>query len=163
MPLSFSSRQRQVRKPLHQSLLLIATFRTVVVMCSAWLALPAQLVDATPSNQYQVAAPTETRTPPSTERISLTKECGWKDGDRGGLAEWEQTHGKKKAKWVLTSTVLLTEGLSSQATPNRAYARLEGINTVVTVIPCIDCRVFQRLWSFVHKVKRSWTESHWSG
>jgi len=21
------------------------------------------------------------------ERISLTKECGWKDGDRGGLAE----------------------------------------------------------------------------
>src|SRR6266850_6424370 len=36
--------------------------------------------------------------PPSTERISLTKECGWKDGDRGGLAEREQTHGKKKAK-----------------------------------------------------------------
>jgi hypothetical protein len=73
--------------------------------------------------------------PPSTERISLSKECGWKDGDRGGLAEWEQTHGKKKAKCVLTSTGLLMEGLSSQATPNRAYARLEGINTVVTVIP----------------------------
>ena len=34
-------------------------------------------------------------------RISLTKECGWKDGDRGGLAEWEQTHGKKKAKVCL--------------------------------------------------------------
>jgi hypothetical protein len=32
------------------------------------------------------------------EPISLTKECGWKDGDRGGLAEREQTHGKKKAK-----------------------------------------------------------------
>jgi hypothetical protein len=29
------------------------------------------------------------------------KECGWKDGDRGGLAEWEQTHGKKKAKVCL--------------------------------------------------------------
>jgi hypothetical protein len=40
-------------------------------------------------DDYQVAAPTETRTPPSTERISLTKECGWKDGDRGGLVEWE--------------------------------------------------------------------------
>jgi hypothetical protein len=29
-----------------------------------------------------------------------------------GLAEWEQTHGKKKAKCVLTSTGLLMEGLS---------------------------------------------------
>jgi hypothetical protein len=47
----------------------------------------------------------------STERISLTEECGWKDGDRGGLAEWEQTHGKKKAKCALTSTGLLMEGL----------------------------------------------------
>jgi hypothetical protein len=27
-----------------------------------------------------------------------------------GLAEWEQTHGKKKAKYVLTSTGLLMEG-----------------------------------------------------
>jgi uncharacterized protein YxjI len=34
--------------------------------------------------------------PPSTERISLTKECGWKDGDRG-LTERERTHGKKSA------------------------------------------------------------------
>ena len=50
---------------------------------------------------------------PSTERISLTKECGWKDGDRGDLAEWEQTHGKKKAKYALTSTGLLMEGVSS--------------------------------------------------
>jgi hypothetical protein len=29
-----------------------------------------------------------------------------------GLAEWEQTHGKKKAKCVLTSTGLLMEGVS---------------------------------------------------
>jgi hypothetical protein len=29
-----------------------------------------------------------------------------------GLAEWEQTHGKKKANCVLTSTGLLMEGLS---------------------------------------------------
>src|SRR5580765_3797360 len=39
--------------------------------------------------------------PPCTERISLTKECGWKDGDRGGLAEWELIHGKKKMKVCL--------------------------------------------------------------
>ena len=26
--------------------------------------------------------------------VEETKECGWKDGDRGGLAEWELIHGK---------------------------------------------------------------------
>lgn len=26
---------------------------------------------------------------PCTERIPFTTECGWKDGDRSGLAEWE--------------------------------------------------------------------------
>jgi len=31
-----------------------------------------------------------------------------------GLAEWEQTHGKKKAKCVLTSTGLLMEGVDSR-------------------------------------------------
>jgi hypothetical protein len=35
--------------------------------------------------------------PPCTERQSLTKECGWKGGDRGGLAEWEQL-GKRRIK-----------------------------------------------------------------
>jgi hypothetical protein len=30
----------------------------------------------------------------------LTKECGWKDGDRGGLVEWNQDHGKKKSRSV---------------------------------------------------------------
>ena len=35
---------------------------------------------------------------------------GWRPGR--ALAEWEQTHGKKKAKCVLTSTGLLMEGLS---------------------------------------------------
>ena len=38
--------------------------------------------------------------PPGTERKSLTKECGWKDGDRGGLAEWETDSQKGKAKPV---------------------------------------------------------------
>jgi hypothetical protein len=40
-----------------------------------------------------------------TERISLTRKCGWKDGDRGGLAQTEETHreeeerkGRKKKK-----------------------------------------------------------------
>jgi len=33
------------------------------------------------------------------------------DGDRGGLAEWEQTERKKKQKCALTSTGLLMEGL----------------------------------------------------
>jgi len=39
------------------------------------------------------------------------KECEWKDGDRGGLAEWKQTERKKKTKCALTSTGLLMEGL----------------------------------------------------
>jgi len=46
---------------------------------------------------YQVAAPAELRTPnlqPSEE--SLNKECGWKDGDRGGPAQTAKTPGKKK-------------------------------------------------------------------
>ena len=34
--------------------------------------------------------------PTSTERISLTKECGWKDGGRGGLAEWGQSKERRK-------------------------------------------------------------------
>jgi hypothetical protein len=29
------------------------------------------------------------------------KECEWKDGDRGGLAEWEETERKKKEKVCL--------------------------------------------------------------
>jgi hypothetical protein len=35
-------------------------------------------------------------------------------GEGQGLAEWEQTHGKKKAKCVLTSTGLLTEGVEAK-------------------------------------------------
>ena len=52
-----------------------------------------------------MAAPTETRTP-NWHRAKITEECGWKGGDRGGLAEWEQIHGKKKAKVWLDSTGL---------------------------------------------------------
>jgi hypothetical protein len=60
---------------------------------------------------YQVAAPTETRTPTLHRANIAHKECGWKDGDRGGLAEWELTLRKKKVKVCLTSTGLLMEGL----------------------------------------------------
>jgi hypothetical protein len=36
----------------------------------------------------QVAAPTESRnTQLAPSKKSLTRECGWKGGDRGGLAE----------------------------------------------------------------------------
>jgi hypothetical protein len=35
--------------------------------------------------------------PTCTERQSLNKECGWKGGDRGGLAEWGQ-FGKRRRK-----------------------------------------------------------------
>src|SRR5258708_8612553 len=35
--------------------------------------------------------------PTCTERPSLTKECGWKGGDRGGLAQWE-SFGKRDNK-----------------------------------------------------------------
>ena len=59
----------------------------------------------------QVAAPTERE-----HRANIAhKECGWKDGDRGGLAEWEQTERKKKKKCALTSTGLLMEGLTLKA------------------------------------------------
>jgi len=38
--------------------------------------------------------------PPCTERPSLNKECGWKDGDRGGLAQMQGNpqEGKRKQK-----------------------------------------------------------------
>src|SRR6266404_585322 len=39
---------------------------------------------------YQVAAPTEMRTPNLHRAINRSiKECGWKDGDRGGPAQMQ--------------------------------------------------------------------------
>jgi hypothetical protein len=41
---------------------------------------------------------------PTLHRANIAhKECGWKDGDRGGLAESKQTKTKKKAKVCLDS------------------------------------------------------------
>src|SRR6202051_1610911 len=68
---------------------------------------------------YQVAAPTETRTPTLHRANIAHKECGWKDGDRGGLAEWELILRKKKVKVCLTSTGLLMEGLILNSTDTK--------------------------------------------
>jgi hypothetical protein len=39
---------------------------------------------------------------PTLHRAKIAhKECEWKDGDRGGLAEWERTEEKKKTKVCL--------------------------------------------------------------
>jgi hypothetical protein len=86
-------------------------------------------------DDYQVAAPTEREHPPSTERISLTKECGWKDGDRGGLAEGQELTRKKrrtktslqerkKRKTYLTLTGLLMEGVGNALDLDRMALRL---------------------------------------
>jgi hypothetical protein len=44
---------------------------------------------------------------------SLNKECGWKDGDRGGSARTQEAHRRKK-KSDLTLTGLLMEGVTRQ-------------------------------------------------
>jgi hypothetical protein len=48
-----------------------------------------------------VAAPTASRTPNGIERKSLTQECGWKGGDRGGLAERKDRKTKERALFTL--------------------------------------------------------------
>jgi hypothetical protein len=59
----------------------------------------------------QVAAPAEWRTPNlHRAKIRSTKECGWKDGDRGGPAQTEKPSDREK-QTVLTLTGLLMEGL----------------------------------------------------
>jgi hypothetical protein len=47
---------------------------------------------------------------------SLTKECGWKDGDRGGPAQTEKPLIRKR-KTDLTLTGLLMEGLGNETRP----------------------------------------------
>ncbi len=65
-----------------------------------------------------MAAPTESRTPnwhrakiAHTERKSLTQECGWKGGDRGGLAERTAEKPNQERYSLLTRTGLLMEGV----------------------------------------------------
>jgi hypothetical protein len=48
--------------------------------------------------------------PTGTERKSLNYECGWKGGDRGGLAEPEKKKKSRKEQKLLTRLGLLMEG-----------------------------------------------------
>jgi len=48
-----------------------------------------------------------------------------------GLAEWEQTHGKKKAKCVLTSTGLLMEGVTHGLRPDSRGGFAANIRTAI--------------------------------
>ncbi len=66
---------------------------------NSWRPTPTEKTGREDANQ--VAAPTETRTPTMHRANIAHKECGWKDGDRGGLAERELIHGKKKMKMCL--------------------------------------------------------------
>jgi hypothetical protein len=55
--------------------------------------------------------------PTGTERESLNYECGWKGGDRGGLAVRKNVSNEKKvaekSKKLLTGIGLLMEGLNT--------------------------------------------------
>jgi len=71
------------------------------------------------------------RVPPNcTERPSLNKECGWKGGDRSGLAQGQELNREKeknktslqereKRKTYLTLTGLLMEGLDQKSCYSR--------------------------------------------
>src|SRR6267378_4476943 len=79
----------------------------------------------------------------SSERKSLNQECGWKDGDRGGLARMQGIHGRerenrkskqKKRKTHLTHTgifigfmnKLWRRGWDSNPRYGFPYARFRG-------------------------------------
>jgi hypothetical protein len=49
--------------------------------------------------------------PTCSERKSLIKDCGWKDGDRGGSVK-KSGSTERNTKTVLTPTGLLMEGVS---------------------------------------------------
>jgi hypothetical protein len=51
--------------------------------------------------------------PTGTERKSLNYECGWKGGDRGGLAERKMKKLWQEQKRLLTGISLLMEGVAS--------------------------------------------------
>jgi hypothetical protein len=70
-----------------------------VTAAKSWSPTPTEKVRTEDANQ--VAAPTETRTPTLHRANIAHEECGWKDGDRGGLAGWELILRKKKVKVCL--------------------------------------------------------------
>jgi hypothetical protein len=84
---------------------------------------------------YQVAAPLKREHPTGTERQSLTKECGWKDGDRGGPAQTQNPLVRKR-KTDLTLTGLLMEGLGfSFATSVQAALRRQANIPAGSLVP----------------------------
>jgi len=62
--------------------------------------------------------------PTGTERKSLNYECGWKGGDRGGLAGRKKSAERKriveKSKKLLTGVGLLMEGATNSCRRSRA-------------------------------------------
>jgi len=69
-----------------------------VTAAKSWSPTPTEKGRREDANQ--VAAPTESRTPTSHRANIAHKECGWKDGDRGGLAEWKLTSKKEESQSV---------------------------------------------------------------
>jgi hypothetical protein len=55
-------------------------------------------------DDYQVAAPTETRTPHWHRAKIAHQGCGWKGGDRGGSAKRQKDRKKKKQKLLQGKT-----------------------------------------------------------
>jgi len=53
--------------------------------------------------------------PTGSERQTLSKDCGWKDGDRGGSVNEVRIHRERKSKTVLTQAGLLMEGVSVES------------------------------------------------
>src|ERR1700681_3977921 len=66
--------------------------RVQVTATKSWGPTPTETVGTEVDSQ--VAAPLKREHPTGTERISLTKECGWKDGDRGGSVLRKTTQGR---------------------------------------------------------------------
>jgi hypothetical protein len=59
--------------------------------------------------------------PTGSERQTLSKDCGWKDGDRGGSVNEVRIHRERKSKTVLTQAGLLMEGVENF--PDRLVVR----------------------------------------
>jgi hypothetical protein len=65
--------------------------------------------------------------PPGSERLSLSKDCGWKDGDRGGSVK-RLGSTDRNTKTVLTTTGLLMEGVIADQ-----GGKLTSINSLINI------------------------------
>jgi hypothetical protein len=64
----------------------------VTVYLDASNSSPKNLRDSWKPVEYSSFTLLKRERPTCTERKSLTKECGWKDGDRGGPARTQRIH-----------------------------------------------------------------------